>query len=86
VTRPLAPGVTLTGVEFVAARRARRPRLEVAPTIADVVLGSLAVADDPVGAIARATGLPRADVREALAAGRTEADLLGAFGCVRRSA
>lgn len=41
---------------------------------------------DAVRAIAHATGLPLADVREALAAGRTEADLLGAFGRVRRSA
>lgn len=86
MSRLLAPGVTLTGVEFVAARRARREPPAVAPTVADVVLRSLALEDDPARAIAHATGLPLADVREALRAGRTEADLLGAFGRVRRSA
>ncbi len=87
MTRPIAPGITLVGVEFVAARRARRLRTPApAPTVAEVVARSTSFGDDPVAAIARASGMPAHDVREALLAGRTEADLLAVFGRVRRSA
>lgn len=59
--------------EFVAARRRRRAK---APTSRPQVRRAAPPVNPTIGDIARATGLPAREVREALRAGRAPSDLL----------